>query len=262
MSVTVHDCLKLPCLMRAKLVAGHKGLDSIVDKISVIEFDDYRDDFFTSNEIVITSFYSVKDDVNEQCRILEHSKKSGDVAMILFYSDIIMHGIDSKLLDTANNISFPLIVLPEDNISLSYSDVISDVMEAVFLDKQAHSLVDNNIALAKKIYPYENTFNISQLSLAEKCRNLLLSQNSRKLQAHLSLIDPIKDYPDLVSTLSVYLIDADSQLNITAKLTFLHRNTVIYRLNKAKNLLGNDFNRMPFKYDIYFALALVRVLSS
>ena len=43
-------------------------------------------------------------------------------------------------------------------------------------------------------------------------------------------------------------------------LTFLHRNTVIYRLNKAKELLGNDFNHMPYKYELYFALALSRVM--
>ena len=174
MSITVRDCLNLPSLSAARLVAGHQGLDSIVTTISVIEFDDYEDDFYVPNEIVITSFYSVKDDIGEQCRILEHSKNSGDVAVVLFYSDIIMHGIDSRLLDTSNRISLPLIVLPEDNIKLKYSDVISEVMEAVVLDKQAQSQVDDSVTLAKKIYPHESTFNFWQLSLAEKCRNILI----------------------------------------------------------------------------------------
>lgn len=260
MSITVRDCLNLPSLSAARLVAGHQGLDSIVRTISVIEFDDYEDDFFVPDEIVITSFYSVKNDVEEQCRILEHSKSSGDVAVILFYSDIVMNGIDSRLLETANRIGLPLIVLPENNISLKYSDVISEVMEAVVLDKQAHSQVDDSTALAKRIYPCENSFNFWQLSLAEKCRNLLISGNSTELKIYQSIIEPIKNSEDLIETLAVYLIDADSQLNKTAELTFLHRNTVIYRLNKAKELLGNDFNRMPYKYELYFALALARVM--
>ena len=262
MSITVRDCLNLPSLSAGKLVAGHQGLDSVVNTISVIEFDNYEDDFFVPNEIVITSFYSVKDDVDEQCRILEHSKKSGDVAVVLFYSDIIMHGIDSRLLDTANRICLPLIVLPEKNISLKYSDVISDVMEAVVLDKQAYSQVDDSVTLAKQIYPYENTFNFWQLSLAEKCRNLLISRDPNELKTYQSMLDPIKNNEDLIDTLAVYLIDADSQLGKTADLTFLHRNTVLYRLNKAKDLLGSDFNHMPFKYELYFALALARVLDS
>ena len=63
---------------------------------------------------------------------------------------------------------------------------------------------------------------------------------------------------DILETLAVYLIDADSQLSKTAELTFLHRNTVIYRLNKARDVLGSDFAALPFKYEIYFALALHR----
>ena len=259
MSITVRDCLNLPSLSSARLVAGHQGLDSIVTTISVIEFDDYEDDFFVPNELAITSFYSVKDDVNEQCRILEHSKSSGDVAVVLFYSDIIMNGIDSRLLDTANRICLPLIVLPEDNINLKYSDVISEVMEAVVLDKQAQAQVDDSVTLAKKIYPHESTFNFWQLSLAEKCRNMLMARDPSELQTYQSMLDPIKNSEDLIETLAVYLIDADSQLNKTAELTFLHRNTVIYRLNKAKELLGNDFSHMPYKYELYFALALARV---
>ena len=259
MSITVRDCLNLPSLSSAKLVAGHRGLDSIVNTISVIEFDDYEDDFFVPDEIVITSFYSVKNDVDEQCRILRHSKKSGDVAVILFYSDIIMHGIDSKLLDTANQMDLPLIVLPEDNISLKYSDVISEVMEAVILDRQSQAKVDDSVTMAKRIYPLESSFNFWQLSLAEKCRNILVSKNYPELQTYEAILEPVKKASDdLIDTLAVYLIDADSQLNRTSELTFLHRNTVIYRLNKAKELLGSDFAHMPFKYELYFALALHR----
>ena len=260
MSITVRDCLNLPSLSAARLVAGHQGLDNVVTTVSVIEFDDYEDDFFVPNEIVITSFYSVKDDVSEQCRILEHSKNSGDVAVVLFYSDIVMRGIDSRLLDTANRIGLPLIVLPEDNIKLKYSDVISEVMEAVVLDKQAQAQVDDSVTLAKKIYPYENSFNFWQLSLAEKCRNLLINHDHVEMQTYQSIIDPIKKSEDIMNTLAAYLLDADSQLGRTAELTFLHRNTVIYRLNKARELLGNDFNHMPYKYELYFALALARVM--
>jgi DNA-binding PucR family transcriptional regulator len=258
MSVTVRDCLNLPSLSAARLVAGHKGLGSIVKTISVIEFDDYEDDFYVPDEIVITSFYSVKDNVSEQCRILEHSKNSGDVAVILFYSDVTMKGIDSRLLDTANRINLPLIVLPESNLSLKYSDVISEVMEAVILDRQANSQIDDSITLAKKIYPQEQSFNFWQLSLAEKCRNLLLKQDQKELETYRAILAPIKSNKELMETLSVYLIDADSVLSRTAEITYLHRNTVIYRLSRAKELLGSDFAHMPFKYELYFALALAR----
>ena len=40
MSLTVSDCLKLPSLRSAKVIAGHKGLSNIVNNVSVLEIYD------------------------------------------------------------------------------------------------------------------------------------------------------------------------------------------------------------------------------
>ena len=108
MSVTVRDCLNLPSLNSGKVVAGEKGLDSIVASVSVLEFDDYEDNFYIPNGMIITSFYCAKDDVDEQCRIIRHCKKSGDVGLILFYSDVILKEIDGRLIETADECNFPI----------------------------------------------------------------------------------------------------------------------------------------------------------
>ena len=137
MSVTVRDCLNLPSLNSGKVVAGEKGLDSIVASVSVLEFDDYEDNFYIPNGMIITSFYCAKDDVDEQCRIIRHCKKSGDVGLILFYSDVILKGIDGRLIETADECNFPIIVLRGDDMGLVYSDVIADIMEEVITDRQS-----------------------------------------------------------------------------------------------------------------------------
>ena len=156
MSITVKDCLSLPSLSMAKVIAGSGGLDSIVNTISVLEFDDYYDDFYIPNEMVITSFYCARDSVDEQCRILQHSKDSGDVAIVLFYSDIILQGIDSRLPELADRINLPLILLPESNMGLKYSDVISDVMEAILLDRRAgDSFVGDTVNRISQLPPSE-----------------------------------------------------------------------------------------------------------
>ena len=38
MGLTVRDCLHLPSLREAKVVAGHKGLDQYVTAVSVLEY--------------------------------------------------------------------------------------------------------------------------------------------------------------------------------------------------------------------------------
>ena len=38
MSITVSDCLKLPSLQEANVIAGHGGLDKFVSAVSVLEY--------------------------------------------------------------------------------------------------------------------------------------------------------------------------------------------------------------------------------
>ena len=38
MAITVSDCLRLPSLREAKVVAGHKGLNKFVTTVSVLEY--------------------------------------------------------------------------------------------------------------------------------------------------------------------------------------------------------------------------------
>lgn len=65
--------------------------------------------------------------------------------------------------------------------------------------------------------------------------------------------------PELIETLCSYLLDAQSELKTASELLYVHRNTVLYRLNKIKSLLGFDIAKMPQAYDIYMAVSLYRI---
>lgn len=139
MSVTIKDCLKLPSLNLGQVVAGHAGLDQIVTTISVLEFNDSdEEDLINPNELLISSLHCVKDDPDAQCRLVEKSKRSGDVGLIIFYSDVVLKTISPQLIRLADMLQFPLIVMPGEDMGLKYSDVISDVMEAIYMDQKLH----------------------------------------------------------------------------------------------------------------------------
>ena len=166
MSVTIKDCLQLPSLSLGSVIAGEKGLDSIVNTVSVVEFDTPGDSYSISNELLLSALYSIKDDVDAQCRALEEYKKCGEVGLVLFYADRILERIDDKLIETANRLNFPIIVLPGADMGLRYSDVISEVMEAVFMDKKNRNFfVDNTMERLSQLSPSNRTIN-SPLSLA------------------------------------------------------------------------------------------------
>lgn len=153
MSITVRDCLSLPALKSGEVMAGEKGLDGIVSSVSVVEFLE-MDDIITKyindynpNELLISAFYAFKDDVDKQCAALNYLVETGAVALVLFYTGHILKRISPKLVQTANNLSLPLIAIEHDPMkSIRYCDVISDVTEAVFMDKhESRSLISSTI---------------------------------------------------------------------------------------------------------------------
>lgn len=178
MSITVKDCLSLPSLSMGKVLGGHGGLNSIVNSVSVLEFDYTTEELYTPNELVITAFYVVKNDIDAQVEAIYASKRSGIVCIVLFYSEVVLQGIDQRLIDAANEINLPLLLLPGDNLGLKYSDVIRDVSEAVMLDAKS-----------------ENTFvkdtldRISQMSFQKRTMDNVLSLLSESNRCTVSICD-------------------------------------------------------------------------
>ena len=179
MSITIKDCLNLPSLSLGKVIAGKKGLDNIVTTISVLEFNDTDDpDITTPNELLISALYCVKDDVDAQCRLIEKAKRSGDVGLILFYSDAVLASVDEKVIKIADFLHFPIILMPEKDMGLKYSDVISDVMEAIFMDRKA-----------KNYFVSDTTYRLSQSPEKDRTPYMVLRLASNYAKASFFLCD-------------------------------------------------------------------------
>jgi DNA-binding PucR family transcriptional regulator len=145
MSVTVADILKLPSLRNAEVVAGKGGLGKIVSSISVLESTDpevlndslFHNDDFNGSEIVITSIINIRDDIELQCRNIKRLAEGGEVGLILFYVGVIIKDIDPRLISLADQLDLTLICMPRNRMDLRYSEVISEVMEAIIRDQSS-----------------------------------------------------------------------------------------------------------------------------
>lgn len=73
--------------------------------------------------------------------------------------------------------------------------------------------------------------------------------------------EPKKDYDLLLQTLSVYL-ESHCQLSETAKRLFIHRNTVIYRLEKCEELLGRSLKDPEQTLSLRLAFRIKALLQS
>jgi len=165
MSVTVQDCLSLASLNGAVVVGGAGGLQRIVKRASVLEFatvDDILTDASSrGGDAIITALFSIADSAEKQCKMLRILNESGEACLILFYVGTIVKELSPQLIQTADDLDFPLIVMPWAT-TVVYSDIIFDIT-SLLLDSQTstlniHDLLDeisrndiNDLSRAMKI---------------------------------------------------------------------------------------------------------------
>ena len=100
---------------------------------------------------------------------------------------------------------------------------------------------------------------MSDILFAMTCKQII--DVPAALDQYWSILTHLKKAsPEIVATVSTYLLDADSNMAKTAKLQFVHLNTIKYRLRSAQDLLGFSPSQMPDAYPLYVAVALMRVL--
>lgn len=143
--VTVADVMKLPSMYGATILAGKAGLSNPVESITVLEYGQLTDTLdelflgteFQGNELLITSFATITDDVDAQIENIRRFHSVGCVGLILFYVGRILSVVDKRVIDCCNSLDMVLISMPDDLRAHKYSDVLADVYHAVFRDQQS-----------------------------------------------------------------------------------------------------------------------------
>lgn len=191
MSVTVEDLLRLPSLRGAELVAGQGARRKLVSSISVLEYADpnvlqaelFRNNEFFGSEIVITGFMNIPEDVERQCANLRRLADAGEVGLILFYVGVFMPEVDPRLMEIANEKDFALIVMPRGRMDLRYSDVICEVMEAIFKDQNNSALLVSDILGRTALLPeHQRTLDTVLKLLSDRLRaTVLLTDGALRL---------------------------------------------------------------------------------
>jgi hypothetical protein len=161
--ITVADCMKLPAFEGASLVAGTNGLNHPVSSCNVLEIADpnaFRESYFAENELVITSFFVAKDDIDTQCEIIKRFKELGTVGIVLYYVGFVLTEINPRVIDIANMLDYPVITMAT-NRDIGYSEVINEVIEAIFLSKikqfqYSSSILQRFSALSEVQRNYQN----------------------------------------------------------------------------------------------------------
>lgn len=132
--ITVEDALNLEALKRVEVVAGYKGIDSIIKSVNVMEVPDILD-WVKQGEFLLTTIYSIKDD-EEALNNLIPRLAENNLAGLGVKPGRYIEEIPQVMIEQANKFDFPLLELPYE---VSFSELIESILLTI-LDKQANFL--------------------------------------------------------------------------------------------------------------------------
>ncbi len=125
--LTVAKALTLPALKGTRVLAGTSGLDRPIEGATVMEVPNVTR-WLRGNELVITSLYALREDPDEQVRLIEGLDKVG-IAALLIKPKVFVERLPDAMLHEADARGLPVLELP---VETPYIDVLNSVMAEVF----------------------------------------------------------------------------------------------------------------------------------
>jgi len=135
MSLTLRDALGLVEPLRlARVVAGERGLDRIVESVNVMEVPDILE-WVHPGELLVTTLYPVHDDPAALEELVPRLAAKGLAGLAITPGSYIDR-IPSSMIEKADELDFPLIELPP---KVSFIDIIQPLTSKI-LNLQANEL--------------------------------------------------------------------------------------------------------------------------
>jgi len=148
MKVTVKDCLELPVLKKAFVVAGNQGLYNRVSAISFLEagnFGSIKSNMHKKDEMILSASFPETFNEDTQLQLIRSMAEAGEAAMILLSSETTAEKWPQSVIELSDELRFPIVMISGD-AEITYADVIDAVMEKVLYgDNFANRLISNTI---------------------------------------------------------------------------------------------------------------------
>lgn len=136
---TVKEVLQLAIFNEIHVVAGEKGIERKVEHVTVMEVPDIKR-WLRGNDFLITSLYSVRNDVSEQVKLIRDL--SDICCCIAVKTGQYVQHISPELKAAADECQIPLLDIP---FSFPYIDIIINVMNLIFEEGSSSTMIEKYI---------------------------------------------------------------------------------------------------------------------
>lgn len=185
LGVKLSEIIKLPSLKNSEVIAGEKGLEQMVTSLSFLEISDmsfFNDEIQIENEyyggeIVITSFYAVKDSIEKQCEAIRRLHKLGHIGIILYYVGVVLPELSQEVIDLADTLDFTIVKMPPYNTQYRYNEAVFDIMSILLTDKSSENLVNDVLERVSDLPEEKRGLEITLKILSDYLKTSIVLEN-------------------------------------------------------------------------------------
>lgn len=149
MNITIRDCLELPAFENASVYATEKMLQKNIRSITVLEGTkpaDIVDETVLVDQMIVTGFFGIRDDVEAQCVMARELAKRQCSALVVHAVGRIIKSVDQRLIDTCAEEGMVLIV-GRDDAHVRLTEIVEEVTQKLFFGatNAGNRLISNTV---------------------------------------------------------------------------------------------------------------------
>ena len=190
MGVKLKELLSLPSLREAQVITGWNSLNKSITSLSFLEVSDMT--FFSEHiqteheyyggELLIGSFYTIRNDRAKQCEAIRHLHRLGEVGIILYYVGIVLPELSEEVIRLAEELDFVIIQMPENNSTIRYNEAIVEIMAAILNASTSESLLNEVLEKVSLLPEHLRSVEITLKMLSDLLRvNIVLTDREHEV---------------------------------------------------------------------------------
>lgn len=118
----------------------------------------------------------------------------------------------------------------------------------------------------KTVFPTKRMITIHDVEFVQECKSHI-DLGEHEVEKYSKQLEPLQQVEEklrheLLTTLEVFLLDANMSVTKTSELLYVHKNTIKYRLGKLKEMFYFKIGQMPDTLSLYKAVAIYRLLQN
>lgn len=137
--LTVAEALELAILNKARVVAGHAGLNRPIRWVHTVGVPDGAD-WLNGGELVLTTIFNMPDTPEARCKFIRQLASKGIAGVIITVGKLIDE-IPDYLLQQSNDLSLPLIEIPYEERFVDIAKSINERISQENLDNVSRTLL-------------------------------------------------------------------------------------------------------------------------